>query len=405
MTTSDAWLVVPAHRRVRHRREHRVADHFVDLDFGGNRRLASVDRVRPRAARSSHGWWEWAGVLRRASTAFCSMPLPLPGAGSSTSRPRCSGRAAWSAGLRPSAPTGRARSCSATSGGTCRTVGRSVSPRRSPGGWGRPYVRTAWTGRRSRWRPRSAGSADLGVIDRAVRTSTRLGSQVPDSGGSLSLRAGPRRARRFRGGAATRAASHRAPGSDTTPADLVRALVDGIAGQVVELVAALAGRRPGAAPLTSPACRRRPGPGSSAAHADVRPTSLQVPVRASPPRPYATALGVGAAARLGPLDPDLTARRPRWGRQHRGRLRPWLAGILFRRRGSRATRPRPYPPRDRRPRRSRLGGMINRKGLGDHVVVIGAGVVGAAIARELAQSHPAPGRLRRRRGRRRGGYV
>ena len=88
--------------------------------------------------------------------------------------------------------------------------------------------------------------ADLGVIGGAEDLD-RVGSQVPDSGGAVFVPAlaglgGPWWRSDARG-------SLTGLRLDTTSAHLVRALVDGIASQVVELVAALAADQ--GSPLTS----------------------------------------------------------------------------------------------------------------------------------------------------------
>jgi glycerol kinase len=138
--------------------------------------------------------------------------------------------------------------------------------------------------------------ADLGVIDGAEDLD-RMGSQVPDSGGVLFVPAlaglgGPWWRSDARG-------SLTGLRLDTTPAHLVRALVDGIAGQVVELVAALAADQ--GSPLTS--LRVDGGLTRSRLLMQTQADLLQIPVEVFA-SPDATALGVGAAARLG-LDAGL----------------------------------------------------------------------------------------------------
>ncbi|WP_328485608.1 FGGY family carbohydrate kinase [Streptomyces zaomyceticus] len=97
-------------------------------------------------------------------------------------------------------------------------------------------------------------------------------------------------------------------GLDTTPGHLVRALCEGIAAQVVELSSAVAADR--GAPLTS--LRADGGLTRSALLMQTQADLLQLPVEVSS-LPDATALGVGAVARLG-HDPRLTLREavPEW---------------------------------------------------------------------------------------------
>ena len=137
---------------------------------------------------------------------------------------------------------------------------------------------------------------DLGVIAGADDLDS-VGSGVPDSGGVVFVPAlaglgGPWWRGDARGSLVGLAL-------DTSPGHLVRALVDGIAGQVVELVAALAadlGR-----PLTS--LRVDGGLTRSRLLMQTQADLLQVPVEVFA-SPDATALGVAAAARIG-LDPGL----------------------------------------------------------------------------------------------------
>ncbi len=137
---------------------------------------------------------------------------------------------------------------------------------------------------------------ELGVIGSAEDLD-RLGSTVPDAGGvtfvaALAGLGGPW----WRGDAR---GSLLGLSLDTTAGHLVRALVDGIAAQVVELAAAVA------VDLGAPLSRLRVDGGLTRsrllmqAQADL----LQVPVEVFA-SPDATALGVGAVARLG-FDPTL----------------------------------------------------------------------------------------------------
>lgn len=146
---------------------------------------------------------------------------------------------------------------------------------------------------------------DLGVISGAADLDP-IGSAVPDSGGvtfvpALAGLAAPHWRGDVRG-------SLTGLGLDTGPGQLVRALCEGIAAQVVELTEAAAtdlGR-----PLT--ALRVDGGLTRSALLMQTQADLLQLPVEVSA-LPDATALGVGAAARLG-LDPALTIERavPAW---------------------------------------------------------------------------------------------
>ncbi len=137
----------------------------------------------------------------------------------------------------------------------------------------------------------------LGLMASA-REMDDLGEQVPDAGGvvfvpALSGLGGPW----WRGdarGAIT------GLGLDTGRAHLVRALVEGIAAQVAELVAAVAADLGG--PLAS--LRVDGGLTRSRLLMQTQADLLQVPVEVFA-SPHATALGVAAAARMG-LDPSLT---------------------------------------------------------------------------------------------------
>jgi len=138
---------------------------------------------------------------------------------------------------------------------------------------------------------------DLGVLSGAEDLD-RVGGQVPDSGGvtfvpALAGLGGPW----WRGDARGAVAGL---GLDTTAGHLVRALVDGIACQVVELAAATAGD------LGTGLTRLRVDGGLTRSRLLMQTQAdlLQVPVEVSG-SPDATALGVAGAARLG-LDPTLT---------------------------------------------------------------------------------------------------
>ncbi|GGZ40185.1 carbohydrate kinase [Streptomyces inusitatus] len=145
----------------------------------------------------------------------------------------------------------------------------------------------------------------LGVISGAADLD-RVGSSVPDSGSvtfvpALAGLAAPWWRGDVRG-------SLTGLGLDTGPGHLVRALCEGIAAQVAELTRAVAadlGR-----PLTS--LRVDGGLTRSALLMQTQADLLQIPVEVSA-LPDATALGVGALARLG-LDPRLTTEQavPAW---------------------------------------------------------------------------------------------
>ncbi|MFE5486462.1 FGGY family carbohydrate kinase [Streptomyces sp. NPDC056527] len=146
---------------------------------------------------------------------------------------------------------------------------------------------------------------DLGVLSGAGDLDT-VGGTVPDSGGvtfvpALAGLAAPWWRGDVRG-------SLHGLGLDTTGGHLVRALCEGIAAQVVELAGA-AGADLGA-PLT--ALRVDGGLTRSALLMQTQADLLQLPVEVSA-LPDATALGVGAVARLG-LDPGLTVEEavPAW---------------------------------------------------------------------------------------------
>ncbi|MEU0343679.1 FGGY family carbohydrate kinase [Streptomyces bobili] len=133
--------------------------------------------------------------------------------------------------------------------------------------------------------------ADLGVITGAADLDT-VGAAVPDSGGvtfvpALAGLAAPWWRGDLRG-------SLTGLGLDTTPGHLVRALCEGLAAQVVELAQAAA------ADLATPVTLLRVDGGltRSALLMQTQADLLQRPVEVSA-LPDATALGVGALARLG----------------------------------------------------------------------------------------------------------
>ncbi|WP_030213428.1 FGGY family carbohydrate kinase [Streptomyces bikiniensis] len=146
---------------------------------------------------------------------------------------------------------------------------------------------------------------DLGVIGGAGELDA-VGGAVPDSGGVTFVPA-------FAGLAAPWwrgdvRGSLTGLGLDTGPGHLVRALCEGIAAQVVELASAAAADR--GAPLTS--LRADGGLTRSALLMQTQADLLQRPVEVSA-LPDATALGVGAVARLGRF-PGLALREavPEW---------------------------------------------------------------------------------------------
>jgi glycerol kinase len=137
---------------------------------------------------------------------------------------------------------------------------------------------------------------DLGVLDSAADID-RLADSVPDSGGvtfvpALAGLGGPWWRSDVRGSLTGLAL-------ESTPAHLVRALVEGVAAQVAELAAAAAADLGG--PLTS--LRVDGGLTRSRVLMQVQADLLGLPVEVYG-SPDATALGVGAVARLG-LDPTL----------------------------------------------------------------------------------------------------
>ncbi|MFE2039110.1 FGGY family carbohydrate kinase [Streptomyces scopuliridis] len=145
----------------------------------------------------------------------------------------------------------------------------------------------------------------LGVISGAADLDT-VGSSVPDSGGvtfvpALAGLAAPWWRGDLRG-------SMTGLGLDTGPGQLVRALCEGIAAQVVELADAVATDL--GTPLTS--LRVDGGLTRSALLMQTQADLLQRPVEVSA-LPDVTALGVGALARLG-LDPAQSLRQviPEW---------------------------------------------------------------------------------------------
>ncbi len=146
---------------------------------------------------------------------------------------------------------------------------------------------------------------DLGVLDSAADID-RLAGSVPDAGGvtfvpALAGLGGPWWRSDVRGSLTGLAL-------ETTPAHLVRALVEGVAAQVAELASAAAADLGG--PLTS--LRVDGGLTRSRVLMQVQADLLGLPVEVYG-SPDATALGVGAVARLG-LDPTLALddALPRW---------------------------------------------------------------------------------------------
>ncbi|MFB7608110.1 FGGY family carbohydrate kinase [Streptomyces gardneri] len=146
---------------------------------------------------------------------------------------------------------------------------------------------------------------DLGVLAGAEEIDA-VGGGVPDTGGvtfvpALAGLAAPWWRGDVRG-------SLTGLGLDTSPGHLVRALCEGIAAQVVELAAAVASDR--GAPLTS--LRADGGLTRSALLMQTQADLLQLPVEVAS-SPDATALGVGAVARLG-LHPGLALHEavPEW---------------------------------------------------------------------------------------------
>jgi glycerol kinase len=138
---------------------------------------------------------------------------------------------------------------------------------------------------------------ELGVIASA-QDLDRLGGQVPDSGRvtfvpALAGLGGPWWRGDVRG-------SLDGLSLDTTPAHLVRALLDGIAGQIVELAAAVA------VDVGSPLAILRVDGGLTRSRLLMQTQAdlLQTPVEVFE-SPDATALGVAAAARMG-LAPGLS---------------------------------------------------------------------------------------------------
>ena len=132
---------------------------------------------------------------------------------------------------------------------------------------------------------------DLGVLPAAIDLD-RIAGAVPDAGGvvlvpALAGLAAPRWAADARGAIL---GAH----LGTTAGHLVRALVDGIAGQVVDLAAAVAGDLGG--PLT--ALRVDGGLTRSRVLMQTQADLLQLPVEVSG-CPDATALGAAALARVG----------------------------------------------------------------------------------------------------------
>ncbi|MFD7572916.1 FGGY family carbohydrate kinase [Streptomyces sp. NPDC059810] len=146
---------------------------------------------------------------------------------------------------------------------------------------------------------------DLGVIGGAAEIDP-VGAGVPDTGGvtfvpALAGLAAPWWRGDVRG-------SLTGLGLDTSPGHLVRALCEGIAAQVVDLASAVASDR--GAPLTS--LRADGGLTRSALLMQTQADLLQRPVEVAS-LPDATALGVGAVARLG-HEPGLALREavPEW---------------------------------------------------------------------------------------------
>jgi len=137
---------------------------------------------------------------------------------------------------------------------------------------------------------------DLGIIDSPLQLDS-LGGTVPDAGGvtfvpALAGLGGPW----WRSDVAAAMTGLRL---DTGPAHLVRALIDGVAAQVVELAEAAAGDLGG----SLQALRADGGLTGSVLLMQTQADLLQLPVEVYS-SPHATALGAAAMARLG-LEPGL----------------------------------------------------------------------------------------------------
>ena len=303
------------------------------------------------------------GTTTAASAARCRSRAPA-----STSRRRCSpSRAGRPA--RPSAPTAPAPSCWPPPAPT--PVRSAHGPRRLRGlAAGRPSRRGAWTARCSRSAPPWAGCNRSGVIERAGRPGPAR-RRVADGGG-VSVRARSGRARRTVLGRRRRGA--RSPGcrSATERAHLVRAAIEGIAAQVAWLA------RAAGEDLGRPLERLRVDGGLTRSRTllQVQADLLQAPVEVYP-SPHATALGVAAFARLGPVRRHRAA-RPRCPP---GSPPPSSSRPIERRRGRAA--PHRLAGRGRghtRPVSDRRAG----RGPTFDVAIVGAGVVGAAVPRLLS---------------------
>ena len=220
VTTTDAWLVPPAHRRVRHRRRHGVAhaaarprrgdwsDEACAL-FGLDRRAAARDRrLRRRRRRDRRAFGARAAGDR---------------ARSSTSRPRCSPSAA-STPARRSARTAPARSCSPTSATAAGARGAGLA------------ACVAWRLRRRR--PTYCLDGQVYTVGSAValagrarphrrRRPTSTASAARRGRRRRDLRPGARRARRAVLGARRARRASSGCRSRRRRAHLVRAVVDG----------------------------------------------------------------------------------------------------------------------------------------------------------------------------------
>ena len=240
----------------------------------------------------------------------------------------------------------------------------------------------AWTARSTARDRRSTGSP-ASACSAMPRSSTgprpRIGTSCSCPGWRVSAR---------RSGRPPLAAPGSACRSPASRGDLLRALVWGIAAQIAALAEAIAG-------LRGPLRRLRADGGltRSARLMQAQADLLGVPVECYP-SPDATALGVAALARLGAGGAS-TPRRPS-GAGHRrpctsrawGRRTPMSASSAGGRRRSRW--------------RSSMAEQTSGAPRRHHdVVIVGAGVVGSAIARELRSSTCAwrcwrPARRRRR---------
>ncbi len=283
VTTTDAWLV------------HRLTGAFVtDAATASRTALLDLDRTAWSADACACFGIDATelpaivGCAEPVGETPCSARACRSPGSPSTSRRRSSRRAV-SRPATPSAPTGRARSCSRRRG-RARGGRRPGSSRAWRGGSATPR-RIASTGRSTRPARRCSGSSASGSSRRRPR-STRSRSRCRRPPASRSCPRSPASPRRS--GSRRRGGRSSASALATERGHLVRAVLEGIAAQVALLAAAVEadlGAALGCLRVDGGLARSRV---LLQAQADLAQRRVEVY-----PSPDATASGVAALARLG----------------------------------------------------------------------------------------------------------